>query len=449
MVYRALIRSLLDFGCEAYDSAAQSIKKSLDSIQYQALRICAGALPLTSLDSLQVELGEMPLDLRRQMLADRFRQKIEMHRDHPVILNVKPSWQMELLKLQKNNKPFGCRTELMKHCTIEPYTIPSFPPWKINAPKVSIELSEIVNKHENPSYLRQRSLELISTKWPIQLHIYTDGSKVPSFGISSASFYVPAFSFQQAKRLADHTSSFRAELAAIVLALNWLENINVYVGIVIFCDSVSALLAIKDEKDITFVTEIITLSTKLSYQGKHIHLEWIPSHCGVHGNEMADFYAKSALQNNIEICNKLSFSEIKSIITSKYIKLWQDRWNNSDRSLRHILPTVNQPYECKLNRFEESILHRLRIGVIGLNLDLFRLNIHSTGHCNNCIGRTETVNHFLTECPKYIIERAMLLVETDLTHPQEIMTLLKLSEIVKQKAIVRFVLRTKRLYQNN
>ena len=66
MVYRALIRSLLDFGCEAYDSAAQSIKKSLDSIQYQALRICAGALPLTSLDSLQVELGEMPLDLRRQ-----------------------------------------------------------------------------------------------------------------------------------------------------------------------------------------------------------------------------------------------------------------------------------------------------------------------------------------------------------------------------------------------
>ena len=93
------------------------------------------------------------------------------------------------------------------------------------------------------------------------------------------------------------------------------------------------------------------------------------------------------------------------------------------------------PYVCcKLNRFEESILHRLRIGVIGLNLDLFRLSIHSTGHCNNCIGRTETVNHFLTECPKYIIERAT--VETDFSHPQEIMTLLKVSEIIKQKAAV-------------
>ena len=66
-------------------------------------------------------------------------------------------------------------------------------------------------------------------------------------------------------------------------------------ALLFFCDSISALLAIKDEKAITFVTEIITLSTKLSYQGKHIHLEWIPSHCGVHGNEMADFYAKYTL----------------------------------------------------------------------------------------------------------------------------------------------------------
>ena len=108
-----------------------------------------------------------------------------------------------------------------------------------------------------------------------------------------------------------------------------------------------------------------------------------------------------------------------------------------------MLRIVNQPYLCKLNRFEESILHRLRIGVIGLNLDLFRLNTHSTGHCNNCIGRTETVNHFLTECPKYIVERAMLLVETDLSHSQKIMTRLTILEIIKQKAIVRFVLRTK------
>eukprot|EP00057_Strongylocentrotus_purpuratus_P034528 XP_795584.2 PREDICTED: probable thiopurine S-methyltransferase [Strongylocentrotus purpuratus] len=42
MVYRAIIRSLFDYGCEAYDSAAATTKKAIDSVQYQALRICAG-----------------------------------------------------------------------------------------------------------------------------------------------------------------------------------------------------------------------------------------------------------------------------------------------------------------------------------------------------------------------------------------------------------------------
>lgn len=447
MVYRALIRSLIDYGCEAYDSASPSVKKPLDSIQYQALRICAGALPLTSLESLQVELGEMPLDLRRQMLAERFRQKITMHLDHPITLNVQPSWQMELLKRQKNNRPFGCRTKLMENCIIEPYVTSCFPPWIIQPPNVSIELSKIVNKDENPCYLRQCSLELLDTKWPSQLHIYTDGSKVPDQGICSASFYVPAFSYHQSKRLTNNTSSFRAELAAIVLALSWLENINVYVGTVILSDSLSALHAIKEQKEISFVTEITTLITKLSYQGKNIYLEWVPSHCGLYGNEMADFYAKSALVNNIEICNKLSLSEIKSILFKKYRQFWQDRWNLSHCLLRRVEPEVNQIYSCKLKRSHESILHRLRIGIIGLNADLFRLNIHPTGHCIDC-NAMETVNHFLTECPKYIIERTMLLVETNLSEPREIIRLLKSSEVETQKAIVRFVLRTKRLYKD-
>ena len=37
--------------------------------------ICSGGLPLTSLESIQVELGEVPLDLRRSMLTDTFRKK--------------------------------------------------------------------------------------------------------------------------------------------------------------------------------------------------------------------------------------------------------------------------------------------------------------------------------------------------------------------------------------
>ena len=52
MVYKALIRSIMDYGCIAYDTASLSVKSKLDSVQYKAMRICCGAMtgtPATAL----------------------------------------------------------------------------------------------------------------------------------------------------------------------------------------------------------------------------------------------------------------------------------------------------------------------------------------------------------------------------------------------------------------
>ena len=66
MLYRALIRSRLDYGCEAYDSACNSLKAKLDSVQCFALRLCVGALHTTPLHVLQVMCEEWPLYIRRR-----------------------------------------------------------------------------------------------------------------------------------------------------------------------------------------------------------------------------------------------------------------------------------------------------------------------------------------------------------------------------------------------
>ncbi len=52
-----------------YGAAAKSDLKKLDNIQSRALRICCGAIRPTSRDAVRVEMGEMPLDLRREKLA--------------------------------------------------------------------------------------------------------------------------------------------------------------------------------------------------------------------------------------------------------------------------------------------------------------------------------------------------------------------------------------------
>ena len=193
IVYRAIIRSIFDYGCQAYNSAADTTKKKLDSVQYQALRICAGGLPLTSLASLQVEMGEPPLDLRRQRLSSKYRQNIERHVNHPLEKHIKPCWQFDYLKGKNVSKPFGYRlqSKIGKEIILEKIFPPVFPPWLFCPPTISTELTEIIKKSDHPIQQQQSSLELIHTKWSNQFHIYTDGSKVPEKGISSSAFYVP------------------------------------------------------------------------------------------------------------------------------------------------------------------------------------------------------------------------------------------------------------------
>jgi hypothetical protein len=59
-MYFAHIRSKIDYGCEVYNSASNTVTKLLDSIQHQSLRICTGSVKSASLASLQIEMGDPP-----------------------------------------------------------------------------------------------------------------------------------------------------------------------------------------------------------------------------------------------------------------------------------------------------------------------------------------------------------------------------------------------------
>jgi len=53
MIYRSLIRSILNYGAVALDSMSESNKKKLDVIQMQALRIASGAICGTANSAIQ------------------------------------------------------------------------------------------------------------------------------------------------------------------------------------------------------------------------------------------------------------------------------------------------------------------------------------------------------------------------------------------------------------
>ena len=84
-VYRALIRSVLDYGSTAYNSTSLTNKLKLDRIQSKAAtdnNLC-GAFCFTSIAAMQVECGEMPLEIRRTQQELNFAIKLKATARHP------------------------------------------------------------------------------------------------------------------------------------------------------------------------------------------------------------------------------------------------------------------------------------------------------------------------------------------------------------------------------
>ncbi|MFI5407427.1 MAG: RNA-directed DNA polymerase, partial [Nitrososphaerales archaeon] len=76
-LYKALIRSKLDYGSTLYMDACKTTLKRLDSLQYKALCIVLGAAKGTSLAALLAEVGETSLNIRRQALYTKYLLKIK------------------------------------------------------------------------------------------------------------------------------------------------------------------------------------------------------------------------------------------------------------------------------------------------------------------------------------------------------------------------------------
>ena len=76
LINKALIRSKLDYGSIVYGSARPSYLESLETIQNQALRLCLGAFRTSPVESLEVETGQMSLEIRRLKLSMQYAIKL-------------------------------------------------------------------------------------------------------------------------------------------------------------------------------------------------------------------------------------------------------------------------------------------------------------------------------------------------------------------------------------
>ncbi|KAG0423653.1 hypothetical protein HPB47_000577 [Ixodes persulcatus] len=132
----------------------------------------------------------------------------------------------------------------------------------------------------------------LEDKYVGHLAIYTDGAVDMKRETSTAAYTIPALSTEKAVLLNIETSSTTAETVAIPLALKAFQERPAAGKVVILRDSRGALNHIVDTKNAPLIAqETAKLTTELEDNGWKLAFQWIPSHCGVHGNERADALA--------------------------------------------------------------------------------------------------------------------------------------------------------------
>ena len=193
-------------------------------------------------------------------------------------------------------------------------------------------------------------------------------------------------------------------------------------------------MAIKNKKDNNPLIENLLQKYNKIKHNKNITICWIPSHTGIHGNELADTTAKTAHNNPIDQNFQIPYTDLKRYINSYTKNKWQNIWNNlSNNKLHAIKKQVEENPYIKMTRKKEVTLTRLRIGHSNITHSHL-LKGEESPYCIPC-QEPYTIKHILTNCTDLKQIRQKHYKETELQKIFHPTNLPKIFEFLKEANI--------------
>ncbi|UYV73695.1 hypothetical protein LAZ67_11000412 [Cordylochernes scorpioides] len=269
--------------------------ETCSKIQLSAARIITGLRNTCPNDIVLYEADIMPLKDRRSYNLPKYINKIKSYENKHRTFNYILNWESNLRLKKEGPLHLAKRNEFLKYRVEKNYLAEKISPCKpLQNVIFNATLNEPTNKqYQNPEYLKQLSLEIINNIPKNAITIYTDGSRDELGHTGSGCLIKTTNGIEKMnRRNPDFCSVFRSELIAIYEALKSIRNTN-YQDIWILTDSRSAIQHLSHTGELRdkVSRSIIGYLQKLSKTSK-IHLQWIPSHVGIEGNEAADVLAK-------------------------------------------------------------------------------------------------------------------------------------------------------------
>lgn len=415
-LYISILRSRIDYGSIFYDNSAKCHLFKLDKIQNQAMRIIGSFIKTTPIHSMESELCLQPLYLRRRFLAGKYWLKMKSIETNTSISfigelsnssNTSPYWH-------NKRKPVlvSVHDELNSldiHCSkqLEMFSLDTWPS-NIDVSGVikhEVDFKKQPKRHYHPLSLKNMFSDFINTVYSDFIGVYTDGSK-DEFGLGAA-FYDSYHNCSVKFQINGNMCIMEGELIAIAEALSYIESTD-HPNIVIFTDSKSSLQHLarctSTFRGTSTAYTILRIILNLQSQGRNVVLQWIPSHVGIRGNEIADFSAKEAITDGIPTNIHPFYTNYIHKIKVDCHNLWKEYFNVRSREIGIWYKTI-QPHPLSspwidnniLNRRETVIALRLRSGHIPRNKFLHLMKKSTTPNCLLC-NSIDDVYHILMEC---------------------------------------------------
>ena len=321
----SLVRSKLIYGQEVYFSAPQTQLKRLQSIDSKALKVALGVPVHTNTLKTYKEANLLSLDDQRKLAAAKYVTRslsVCNSVTNEIFLDCKKDFPKRARNISYLQPIRNYTEDLFSKCDIDIASISEFPvvpivpQWEHISPNFDIDYITL-KKEDNLNLVSIQAKEHLENVYPHHLKIFTDGSVLESF--SGAGFVIPSLRIEKSFCLGKSFSVFTAELYAILMALNCIDDLNkAFYSILICVDSKSVLCSLQNwdvhtRKDLIF--EIKLMIHSIIARGMSVDFCWIPSHCGIYGNDQADQLAKEgALRKKQESTLNLDKHEINSVL---------------------------------------------------------------------------------------------------------------------------------------
>lgn len=384
-VYQGSVRPHLEYGSSSWMTAAQSHQQTLQRVQNQALRIITGAMRSTPIEKMEQTTGIPPLKNRWECKAMMQYTKAEKTENHLMHSRTREpsSGRLKRSSFISDTRLLQRRLQERLPREVEPARPGSDPPpWinKLGDVTIHTTVPHLTTKDDHSDVSKRAlTLAMLEERYPQEAWIraYTDGSATNAVRRGGAGVYIHYPNGQrQAKAVPTglHCTNYRAEVEALVHAATTIKETAQANSQVVFLTDAKSVLEAASANKLPHLQETLHDITCT-----RLVLQWIPSHCGIRGNDEADRMAKLGSDKE-QTENSVSLTEMNTIIKTLFRT-----------------PQPRDSYH-QLTRQEQVIIFRLRTGHNRLNCHMNkRLKLVPSPRCP-CGEADQTAEHVLQEC---------------------------------------------------